>query len=127
MNRRLYWLAVLFLAATAAALAVDIPIATYCRQAGVPGFIRELLSLAEVFGHGLGAGCILLTAFMIDTGSQATAITHEIRAALALPSAGTATLVGDPVVGATPCTADLAVTKTVDFPTRVVGQNAVFT
>lgn len=33
-------------------------------------------------------------AFMIDTGSQATAITHEIRAALALPSAGTATLVG---------------------------------
>jgi predicted aspartyl protease len=33
-------------------------------------------------------------AFMIDTGSQATAITHEIRAALALPTAGTATLVG---------------------------------
>ena len=33
-------------------------------------------------------------AFMIDTGSQATAITHEIRAALALPPAGTAILVG---------------------------------
>jgi predicted aspartyl protease len=33
-------------------------------------------------------------AFMIDTGSQATAVTHEIRAALALPPAGTATLVG---------------------------------
>jgi predicted aspartyl protease len=32
--------------------------------------------------------------FMIDTGSQATAVTHEIRAALALPPAGTATLVG---------------------------------
>lgn len=40
---------------------------------------------------------------------------------------GTAALVGDPVVGATPCTADLAVTKTVDFATRIVGQNAVFT
>ncbi|MBI4915328.1 MAG: DUF11 domain-containing protein [Acidobacteria bacterium] len=39
---------------------------------------------------------------------------------------GTATLVGAPAVGA-PCTADLAVTKTVDFATRVVGQNAVFT
>jgi uncharacterized repeat protein (TIGR01451 family) len=39
---------------------------------------------------------------------------------------GTATLVGAPAVGAL-CTADLAVTKTVDFPTRVVGQNAVFT
>ncbi|MFM7348542.1 MAG: retroviral-like aspartic protease family protein [Erythrobacter sp.] len=33
-------------------------------------------------------------AFMIDTGSQATAVTHEIRAAAALPFAGKATLVG---------------------------------
>lgn len=33
-------------------------------------------------------------AFMIDTGSQATAVTQEIRTALALPPAGTATLVG---------------------------------
>lgn len=33
-------------------------------------------------------------AFMIDTGSQATAVTHEIRAAADLPSAGTAILVG---------------------------------
>ena len=70
MNRRLYWLAALFLVATAAALAVDVPIATFCRQAGVPGFFRELLSLAEVFGHGLGAACILLTAFVIDVGRR---------------------------------------------------------
>jgi hypothetical protein len=33
-------------------------------------------------------------AFLIDTGSQATAITHEIRSSLALAPAGTATLVG---------------------------------
>jgi predicted aspartyl protease len=33
-------------------------------------------------------------AFMIDTGSQATAVTQEIRAAAKLPPAGTATLVG---------------------------------
>lgn len=33
-------------------------------------------------------------AFMIDTGSQATAITHEIRTAAALPPAGRAILVG---------------------------------
>ena len=31
--------------------------------------------------------------FMIDTGSQATAVTHEINESLALPTAGTATLV----------------------------------
>lgn len=33
-------------------------------------------------------------AFMIDTGSQATAVTHEIRTRLGLETAGTATLVG---------------------------------
>lgn len=33
-------------------------------------------------------------AFMIDTGSQATAITHEIRASLGLVPKGTATLIG---------------------------------
>lgn len=33
-------------------------------------------------------------AFLIDTGSQATAITHEIRSSLALAPAGTAVLVG---------------------------------
>lgn len=33
-------------------------------------------------------------AFMIDTGSQATAVTHEIRAAASLAPAGRATLVG---------------------------------
>lgn len=33
-------------------------------------------------------------AFLIDTGSQATAITHEIRTSLALAPAGTAVLVG---------------------------------
>lgn len=32
--------------------------------------------------------------FMIDTGSQATAVTHEINRALALPPRGTATLIG---------------------------------
>jgi predicted aspartyl protease len=32
--------------------------------------------------------------FMIDTGSQATAVTHEINQTLALPPRGTATLVG---------------------------------
>jgi predicted aspartyl protease len=32
--------------------------------------------------------------FMIDTGSQATAVTHEVRALAGLPPAGTVTLVG---------------------------------
>lgn len=50
-------------------------------------------------------------AFMIDTGSQATAITHEIRAALGLAPAGTATLVGM----ASRRTVDLATVERIDF------------
>lgn len=66
--------------------------------AGVVDPAAEILKLEQERNRRLtlpvlvdGAGPF---AFMIDTGSQATAITHEIRAALALPPAGTATLVG---------------------------------
>ncbi|PKP93504.1 MAG: hypothetical protein CVT75_05940 [Alphaproteobacteria bacterium HGW-Alphaproteobacteria-14] len=50
-------------------------------------------------------------AFMIDTGSQATAITHEIRSALDLAPAGTAVLVGM----ASRRTVDLANVARIDF------------
>lgn len=50
-------------------------------------------------------------AFMIDTGSQATAITQELRSALALAPAGTATLVGM----ASRRTVDLAKVERIDF------------
>ncbi len=70
LNRRLYWLAALFLVAAAAALAVDVPLATFCQKVGVFAFVDDLLELAEVFGHGLGAACILLTAYMIDAGRR---------------------------------------------------------
>jgi hypothetical protein len=66
--------------------------------AGLVDPAAEVLSLDEERSQRLtvpvlveGAGPY---AFMIDTGSQATAVTHEIRTALALPPAGTATLVG---------------------------------
>ena len=50
-------------------------------------------------------------AFMIDTGSQATAITHEIRSALDLAPAGTAVLVGM----ASRRNVDLANVERIDF------------
>jgi len=55
--------------------------------------------------------------FMIDTGSQATAVTHEINASLALAPRGTATLVG------------MASTRTVDMvgvDSLKVGRHEVF-
>jgi predicted aspartyl protease len=50
-------------------------------------------------------------AFMIDTGSQATAITHEVRNALGLAPAGTAVLVGM----ASRRTVDLATVSRIEF------------
>ena len=70
LSRRLYWLAAVFFVAMTVAFAVDVPAATFCKQGGVPGFFRKLLSLAEVFAHGLGAAGILLTAFVIDIGQR---------------------------------------------------------
>jgi len=77
-------LAALFLVVAAAALALDVPIARFCGQKGVPGFLRELLSFAEVFGHGLGAACILLTAFVLDVGQRR----RLIRIAVSVVGAG---------------------------------------
>ncbi len=53
-------------------------------------------------------------AFLIDTGSQATAITHEIRSSLALAPAGTALLVGM----ASRREVDLASVARIDFGTN---------
>lgn len=53
-------------------------------------------------------------AFMIDTGSEATAVTHEIRAAANLPSAGRAMLVGM----ASRREVDLASVRRIEFGTN---------
>ena len=58
----------------------------------------EVLSLDEEANNRLTVPVLIDGAgpfnFMIDTGSQATAVTHEINANLLLPSLGTATLIG---------------------------------
>jgi predicted aspartyl protease len=84
----------------------------------IVGSAAEVLALEEERYRRLtlpvmveGAGPF---AFMIDTGSQATAITQEIRAALALAPAGTATLVGM----ASRRTVDLATVERIDFGTN---------
>jgi len=74
----------MFLVVAAAALSVDVPITKFCRQERVPDLVRELLSFAEVFGHGLGAACILLTAFVLDVGQRR----RLIRTAVSVVGAG---------------------------------------
>ena len=89
-------------ALTAIPAAADNPVPTGAQPAaasnGLVDPAAEVLGLDQERNRRLtlpvlidGAGPY---AFMIDTGSQATAVTHEIRTALALPPAGTATLVG---------------------------------
>ncbi len=95
MSRRLYWLAALFLVATALALPVDIPIAKFCKDGLVPDFFDTLLSLAEVFAHGLGAACILLTAFVLDASHRR----HMVRVVISVFAAGLLANLAKLVVG----------------------------
>jgi membrane-associated phospholipid phosphatase len=50
----------------AVAWTIDIPVAAYFRRDIHPEFFHELVSFAEVFGHGLGVAWILLTAYVLD-------------------------------------------------------------
>ncbi len=45
-----------------AALAIDVPLASWARSGNCPDFVEKLCGLAEVFGHGLG---IVLTVIVI--------------------------------------------------------------
>ena len=66
MVRQLIYLAALFAAAAVLALTVDVPVAAYFRQHNTWKEFHKLLSLAEVFAHGLGVACILLTVYVLD-------------------------------------------------------------
>lgn len=95
LSRRLYWFAAAFLIATALALAVDVPVAKFCARGGVPNSFDKLFSLAEVFAHGLGAACILLTAYVIDLERRR----RMLRIAACVVSAGLSANLAKLVIG----------------------------
>lgn len=73
--RRPYLLAAGLLLASVLALAVDVPVARFCRAerlsgqrngVRVPGDVKKLLTLSEAFGHGMGVGLICLAWFALD-------------------------------------------------------------
>lgn len=63
--RRSLAIAGLLLLAAAAALAIDFPVARWCRTA-CPLELKHLLHFCEPFGHGVGVFLILLTVFQLD-------------------------------------------------------------
>jgi membrane-associated phospholipid phosphatase len=52
--------------AAGAALAIDLPVARFLHDHPLPGDVRRLISLAEVFGWGGTAALIVLTAATLD-------------------------------------------------------------
>ncbi len=65
-RNRIYLLALLFAAASAVALAVDIPVSRNAGGNWSLGDLRKLLDVSEVFAHGLGVLLILLTVAVLD-------------------------------------------------------------
>lgn len=49
-----------------AALAVDVPLASWLRGGNCPGFVHKLCGLAELFGHGLGVLVIVVVIGVLD-------------------------------------------------------------
>ncbi len=66
MHRKLYLMAAIFALLAMLALAIDVPVASMREQRWLPGDLRRLVSLAEVFAHGMGVACILLTVLVLD-------------------------------------------------------------
>lgn len=49
-----------------AALAIDVPVATWFKNHRLPGEIGRLVNLLEISGHSLGAAIILIAAVVLD-------------------------------------------------------------
>lgn len=50
----------------AAAVAIDVPVAQWSQGRNYPRAVRELMSLAEAFGHGVGVTVVLLAVYTLD-------------------------------------------------------------
>ncbi len=71
-----------FLALAVAAVAIDVPVAHWSLGRNYPRAIRELMSLAEAFGHGVGVTVVLLTIYTLDPARR-SALPRSIAAVLA--------------------------------------------
>lgn len=67
--RRLMW-PLLIAVAALAALGLDLPIAWWFHDGHCPAEIHRWLAFAEVYAHGFGVTCILLTIFALDAGRR---------------------------------------------------------
>ncbi|MFO7907947.1 MAG: phosphatase PAP2 family protein [Planctomycetota bacterium] len=69
-RRRAYLLAISFAVASVIAGAIDMPVARFVSDSGMPGDLRKLFSVSEVFAHGMGVALILLAVVVLDPTSR---------------------------------------------------------
>lgn len=67
-RRSLLTAAVVLACIGAVALAIDLPVAAWCKARGVPKEFLRFLNFSEVFAHSMGAATLLVTALMLDRG-----------------------------------------------------------
>lgn len=67
-RRHLLALAVTLVVIGGLALAIDLPVATWCASAGLPKEVVRLLNFSEVFAHGTGAAALLCVVLALDPG-----------------------------------------------------------
>lgn len=65
-----------------AALAIDVPVAQWAHGRTYPRVVRELMSLAEAFGHGVGVTLVLATVSTLDPACRG-ALPRSIAAIIA--------------------------------------------
>lgn len=53
-------------AGSLAAMAIDMPVARFVNDSGMPGDLRKLFTVSEVFAHGMGVALILLAVAVLD-------------------------------------------------------------
>jgi membrane-associated phospholipid phosphatase len=62
----MFFLAAIGLLLAPCAVIADSAVTSFCRAGKVPGDLRKIVTLAEVFGHGAGVGLILLAVVALD-------------------------------------------------------------
>ena len=63
-------LAAILALSCAAAFVIDMPLARAVESGHIPGDLRRLITLAEVFAHGMGVGLILLGIAVLDPAAR---------------------------------------------------------
>jgi membrane-associated phospholipid phosphatase len=66
LRQRLFFLAAMGVLLAPCAVIVDSGMTSFCRAGKVPGDLRKVVTLAEVFGHGAGVALILLATAALD-------------------------------------------------------------